>query len=113
MQIKRKVNGENWVFKVVTAKQMKKERGQHEPAAGGLCIPSQKTILIDKDCVDYETLCHELVHAYWSDLHLDDTNTVPLSDIEEIVAGLFTAKGEKLIRQAKRITKDLKKLLES
>ncbi len=112
MELSRRINGTMWVIRIVTAKEMKKQRGKNEPAAGGLCVPSEKTIYIDKDCVDLETVTHELVHSYWSDLHLDDTNTVPLADLEEIVAGWVTAKGEKLIRQAKRITKDLKKLLE-
>jgi hypothetical protein len=112
MELRRKINGSTWTFKIVTAKQMKKQREKGEPEAGGLCVPSEKTIYIDKDCIDRDTICHELIHAYWSDLHLDDTNTVPLEDIEEIVAGMFTAKGEKINRQAKRITKDLLKLME-
>lgn len=112
VQIRRKVNGTTWVFQVVTAKQMLKHRGKDAPEAGGLCVIDDKTIYIDEDCLTYATVAHELFHAYASDLHLGDTNNIQLDDIEEIFAGLFTAKGEKMIRQAKRIVKDLQKLME-
>lgn len=112
MEKKVKINGTPWTFKLVTEKEMRKHRGKNQDPAGGLCVVDDKTIYVDYDCVDYKTIAHELFHAYVSDLHLDDTNTVPLSDIEEIFAGLFTAKGEKMTRQAKKIVKDLQKLME-
>lgn len=90
---------------------MSKEREDGEDLAG-LCIPKTKRILIHVDSVDYGVIVHELFHAYVSDLHLDDTNDMSLWDIEEIFASLFAAKGEKIIKQAKRLTKDLKKLQE-
>ncbi len=112
IEIKRKINGVSWTFKVVTAKQMQKQREKDQPIAGGLCVPSERTIYLDDECVDYTTVTHELVHAYVSDLHLSDTNNLQLDDIEEIFASLFTAKGEKIIRQGKNIVKDLQKKME-
>lgn len=106
-EIKRKVNGTSWTFKVVDSREMKRQKvGDF----AGLCVPEDRMVFIHVDNIDYETVCHELFHAYVSDLHLDDTNHVQLSDIEEIFAGLFTAKGEKIIRQAKRLVKELKQL---
>ncbi len=110
MEIKRRINGTSWKIKIVTPKQMKKIQGKGAIPAGGLCVPSEKTIYLDKECVNYTTVCHELVHAYWSDLHLDDTNNIQLSDLEEIVASLISEKGDKIVKQAKRITNDLLKL---
>jgi hypothetical protein len=106
------ISGDRWNVKVVTEKQMKKIRGPGHEAASGLCVPSEKTIYLDKECVDYATVLHELGHAYFSNLHLDDTNTIPLADVEEIVCSLWAAKGEKMCRQAKRIVKDIRKQLE-
>lgn len=110
-KIKRKINGDSWTIRVVDTRAMKKQRADGEHLAG-LCVPAEKTIYIHEENLDYGIIKHELFHAYVSYLHLDDTEEVPLSDIEEIFAGMFTANAEKIIRQAKRITKDLKKELE-
>lgn len=112
VQVKRKINGTAWTIKVVTAKQMKKIQDADTAPAGGLCVSVDKTIYLDEDCVNFTTMAHELFHAYVSDLHLDDTNNIPLTDVEEIFAGLFSIKGEKILRQAKNIVKDLTKLME-
>ncbi len=112
MEVRANINGTRWIVKVVSAKQMKKQRGPEEPPAGGLCVPGEKTIYLDKDCVDYETIAHEIYHSYSSDLHLSDTNNMSLDDIEEVYAAQFAAKADKMVRQAKRITKELKKLME-
>lgn len=109
MKLRRRINGDFWTIRIITEKQMNKEYGSKD-AAAGLCIPSKKTIFIEEECVNYETVAHEYAHATWSALHLDDTNTIPLMDIEEIFCSLFAAKGENMVKQAKRLTKDLKKL---
>lgn len=109
MEIYRKLNGIKWTIKVVGPKEMKKYYDE-DVEAGGLCVPEDKVILIDEDCLTYNTVVHELYHAYWSDLCLVDTNHIPINEIEEIAACLFENKAEIIIRKAKRIYKDLKKL---
>ena len=106
--MKTRINGVSWTIEAVNTKQMKKERtdGEH---LGGLCIPDQKRILIAEDCVDYKTVAHELYHAYWAGLYLDDTNEIKLMDIEEIAAAMFADKGEEIVKQAKRVLKRLEK----
>lgn len=106
--MKTKINGATWTIESATTRQMKKERhdGEH---LGGLCIPDQKRILIAEDCIDYKTVAHELYHAYWSTLYLDDTNEIKLLDIEEIAAAMFADKGEEIVRKAKRVLKRLQK----
>lgn len=108
MKIKTKINGTAWSVEVVTAKQMKKEREDGEEL-GGLCISDEKRILIAVDCVNYRVIVHELYHAYFSDLHLSDTNDIKLNDFEEIAASLMSDKGEEMVRKAKRILKRLQK----
>jgi hypothetical protein len=108
-EVKTKINGVSWAVIIVNTKEMKKQKvGDF----AGLCVAKDKTIYIHEDDVNIEVVTHELFHAYVSDLHLDDTNEVSLADVEEIFAGLITAKGEKMINQAKRVTKKLKQLLE-
>lgn len=103
-----KINGKTWTVERVTEKQMKKERedGEH---IGGLCIAAERRILIAEDCVDYRTIAHELYHAYFSNLHLQDTNNIKLDDLEEIAAAMFADKAEEIVRQAKRVLKKLEK----
>lgn len=110
MKINRKINGTTWSFEVVSTKQMKKERHDGEHLAG-LCISSEKRILIEKNHVQQDIILHELFHAYVSDLCLSDTNNLSFDDTEEIFANLVTSKGDKMLRQARRITKDLKKMM--
>lgn len=108
-EVKTKINGTAWTVKVVNTKEMKRQKAGD---FAGLCVPAEKTIYIHEDDVNVSVITHELFHSYTSDLHLDDTNEMSLGDIEEIFAGLVTAKGEKMINQAKRLTKKLKQLLE-
>src|SRR4051812_44342195 len=100
------VNGEPWAVKVVTAKEMKKVVG--EKGIAGYCVHADKTIYIDKDSVNYGVIAHELHHAYFWDLHLEDTESISISDLREIVADLFASKGARMVGQARRIEKDLR-----
>lgn len=106
MQIKIKINGDTWTVKKVTAKQMAKLKISEDEFAG-LCVPSEKTIYIDKDNVDMETIMHELYHGYFSYLYLDDTNTLKLLDLEEITANFFCSKAPEILKKAKNILKKL------
>ncbi len=111
MEIKFKINGSKWTIAILTSEEMKEHREDGEDLAG-LAIPDDKVIYIEEDHVNYKTIVHELVHAYISDLHLDDTNDLKNEDFEEIVCSMFSDKGEKIIKQAKKLTKELQKLKE-
>ena len=76
----------------------------------GLCVASEKTVYFDEDNVDFNVVLHELFHAYFSYLYLDDTNDLKLNDIEEICAKFFENKAELIIKKSKEIHKSLKKL---
>lgn len=106
VQIKVRINGDNWKIKVVTAKVMAKQKESDDQFAG-LCVPSEKTIYLDEDSVDHQTVLHELYHAYFSYLYLDDTTTLTLSDLEEITANFFCSKAPEVLRKAKSILKRL------
>jgi hypothetical protein len=106
-----KINGTTWTLKLITAEQMAEEYDK-EGEASGLCSPNEKVIYFVAADLEYSIVLHELFHAYCSDLHLTDTNDLGLDDIEEIFAGMFTAKSEKIIRQARRVYKQLLNLME-
>lgn len=103
-----RINEDNWIVKVVTSLEMMDERDDGEGLAG-LCIPDRKVILIEENNITERVILHEIVHSYWSNLHLGDTNDLTLDDAEEIAASLFSEKGETMIKKAKKITKALKK----
>lgn len=107
-QVKTKINGNLWTVELVSSKQMKKERADGEHLAG-LCIPDDRRILVAEDCLNYKTVSHELYHAYFSDLHLSDTNSISLDDLEEIAAAMFADKGEEMVKKSKSVFKRLEK----
>jgi hypothetical protein len=106
--MKVKINGSAWTVEIVTTKQMCKERSDGEHLAG-LCIPSEHRILIAEDCISYGNVAHELYHAYWSTLYLEDTNEIKLCDIEEIAAAMFADKGQEIVKKAKSVLKRLER----
>ncbi len=106
-----KVNEDYWTIKVVTSKQMAKEREDGKDIAG-LYIADTKTILIEKDHVEQQVVLHELVHAYWSCLCLSDTSNLNIDDMEEICAEFIASKGEIMVKKAKKLVKDLHKMME-
>lgn len=106
--MKFKINDDNWNIKVVDVDDMLGHRDDGDCLAG-LCIPSDKLILIEENSLDFQTVMHELIHAHWSYLYLDDTNNILSEDFEEIMCGFFVDKGEKILKQAKSIYKQLQK----
>lgn len=109
MQVKLKINGDRWIVKVVSQDELLEEMPDNGDMIAGLCIPSEKTIYIEENNVDYTTVLHELYHAYFSALCLDDTSNLTLLDLEEITANFFCNKASEIIRKAKELTKRLKK----
>lgn len=109
MEIKRRLHKDKWLFKVLNSKEMRKVADGDEDCKG-LCDIENKKIFIRDDSITYATVFHEIFHAYWSYLHLDDTNDIHVTDVEEIGANFFAAEGEEMIKKGKRITKELQKL---
>lgn len=108
MEIKRRINEDEWILRIVTEKEMRKISGSKTTA--GLCVAYEKMIYIREDSIEYPVISHELYHAYWSYLYLSDTNDIKLDDAEEIGASFFAAKGEIMVKKAKQFTRELMKL---
>lgn len=106
MEIRRRLHKDKWLIKVVSNKEMERLADGQEVL--GLCDAENKTIYIHKDSIDYKTISHEVFHAYWSYLHLDDTNNIEVTDVEEIAASFFSSEGEEMVRKSKSIYQKLK-----
>ncbi len=107
MQIKFKINGHNWRIKTVNTDEMREQRADGDFA--GLCVPKDRMIFIDDDNVDFETVSHEMFHAYFNYLHLDDTIDLSINNFEEIMASWFCSNADEVIKKAKQLTKALQK----
>jgi hypothetical protein len=110
MEIRRRLHKDKWTIQVLSTKEIERLADGREVL--GLCDAENRMIYIHRDSVDYKTISHEIFHAYWSYLHLDDTNNIEVTDVEEIAASFFSSEGEEMVRKAKRITKDLQKRME-
>lgn len=114
MKVRTKINGDNWKIKVVTQEEMREQKKSDEGFEfAGLCVAEEKTIYIDEDSIETRVITHELYHAYFSYLYLDDTNNLTLLDLEEITANFFCNKANDILKQAKTIYKKLKKQQET
>lgn len=111
MQIQVRINGDNWKIKVVTPKMMKAQKKSDVDFAG-LCVPSERTIYIENESIYYDVILHEIYHAYFSYLYLDDTNSLTLLDLEEITNNFFCSKAEEVLKKAKKVYKKLTELTE-
>jgi len=107
MEIRRRLHKDKWTIKVVSIKEMKKVN-DGDPDAEGLCDIENKIIYIREDTISYNTIAHEVFHAYWSYLHLDHTNNIEVVDVEEIAASFFASEGEEMVNKSKSIFKKLK-----
>jgi hypothetical protein len=69
-----------------------------------------KEIFFRRSEIKYKKVKHELYHAYFSYLYLNDTNTLSVSDLEEIMARFFSDRAEKIIETSKLIYEKLLEL---
>lgn len=99
------INGDTWIAKIVSKKEMNKQSGDEDTEA--LCIAEDKTMLFLKDKLTINHIRHEVGHAFWSTLCLDSTTQISREDIEEIAVSLFASKGPDIIRTSNIIFKAL------
>lgn len=108
MELKRRINDDRWLFKILSIKEMAKI--SDDKHTSGLCDAHEKIIYIREDCIDYQTIAHEIFHGYFSYLYLGSTEGITLDDAEEISAEFFAAKGKEMVKKAKQLTRELQKL---
>jgi hypothetical protein len=81
------VKNETWHCYLWKTKQYDKKWGKDSAA---ITLINDKEIHFRDDYeFNPETIAHELVHAYWTTLHLDSTKEMNIDKIEEIVASFI------------------------
>jgi hypothetical protein len=73
----------------------------------GLCDHARKQIFFTEDDLDLETVVHEMVHAYYSQLCTSSANLTH-DQIEEIFCEMFAKHGALILRQSRNILKKLR-----
>jgi hypothetical protein len=63
----------------------------------------EREIYFRKSEISLKVVLHEIWHVYFSYCYLNDTNSIELSDFEEITACLFSDKCESMLNTAKTI----------
>ena len=58
-----------------------------------------REIYVRREFLQLNVIRHEIIHAYASNLYLEDTE-ISIHDAEEIFTCLFAARGEELLRKA-------------
>jgi hypothetical protein len=66
-----------------------------------------KELYFRRGHISLSIIMHELWHVYFSSLHLHDTTSICLSDLEEITACLFESRAEAIINNAKKLQTEL------
>lgn len=77
----------NWECLLWKTRQYEKIHGKDSRAIS--ILDYRQIHLKNDEDFTIETIAHELLHAYWTHLHLDSVREMEVDDIEEIVASFM------------------------
>lgn len=81
-----------------------------EENAAALTKFEERELYFRKSHYNLITVKHEIGHVYFSSLYLEDTNSIPIADIEEIVCTLISYKAEQIVSDAIKVKEKLDEL---
>lgn len=97
--MKLKIVGKSWRVRFYT----KKKYAKKYPGTLGVCLGYKRQIRLPTKPLRPETITHELVHAYFSELCFVDTDAVKRKELEEVYCELIANYGTVLLGQAAAI----------
>lgn len=92
--------GKKWKLRVLSKKKYLSKNGEDSIA---ITMMYKRQMDIHPSGIDNETLIHELVHAYLSEMCLSSTNKMTLADLEEVFAELMSKRGQELLDLASKL----------
>lgn len=104
MIIKLRVIHKTWEARLLVHKKYKKKYGTDSCAITEM---DKRRILFSNKFIDLETIVHELTHAYLHELCIARAD-IDATALEEVYCELMAKFGNTLLRQAKRVFKQLK-----
>jgi hypothetical protein len=96
-QYRFKILGKSWVLRLMKRKRYAKKNGNDSVA---ITKTHKRRIDLGPNGRDLETLIHELVHAYLSEMCIGTTYEITLNDMEEVFAELMAKRGRELLNLA-------------
>lgn len=100
------VCGHRWVLLFVPQAAYEARHGSDSDA---ITIADNRRIYISEEGASYQTLVHELVHAYLAELCVSTMTRLSKSDLEEIFCELMAKHGKQIIRLARQLERAYKK----
>jgi hypothetical protein len=98
-----KVLKKDWCLRVYNARQYSRRFGSDSIA---ITYTHDRVVNISPFGRDFETIAHELVHAYMYDLCTASAD-LDVNALEEIFAELLSKRGYELLRLAKKLVKEI------
>jgi hypothetical protein len=92
-----KVLNKKWKIRILEKKKYTKRYGEDSVA---ITLAYRRLIYLHPEGLDLETIVHELVHAFMSELCIKSTNEITPDDLEEIFAELMAKRGKELLQLA-------------
>lgn len=80
------IKDETWQCYLWSNSSYKKVHGND---SGAVALVDKKELHFREDEFSIDSVGHELVHAYWTTLHLESTISLKIDDMEEIVASFI------------------------
>jgi hypothetical protein len=108
--IKFEILNKEWVLRVLKRKKYNRTNGNDSVA---ITDGWKRRIDIAPNGVDYETLVHELVHAYLVEMCVKTTNEITVSDLEEVYAELMAKRGRELLDLADKLMVQIEHVLQA
>jgi hypothetical protein len=106
MKIKFKIMGRRWKLILYTAKAYKKKRGADHV---GETDVNKRRIYLCPDGFDFETIAHELVHAFLGEMCLHSAE-IDGEAMEEICAEMFSKRGADILALSTDLLTEVQKI---
>lgn len=98
------IYGDNWEFHVMDTDNFVKEFGEE---LGAFVVPSTREAFFSEDDLNEEIVVHEVTHIYIYNMCLNSAN-IQQDQLEEIFCDMMATHGRKILRQARKIYKEMK-----
>lgn len=82
---------------------------RHGDDSEGCTMQNTRRIYISEEGASYQTIVHELVHAYMGELCVSTTTRLSKNDLEEIFCELVAKHGKQIIRLARQLERAYRK----
>lgn len=103
-KVKFEIMGKKWTLRVMTREKYLED---NDPESDATTYMAKRRIDVSPDGMDIETVRHELVHAYFSELCTGSADLDRYA-FEEVAAEMFAQRGPEILKQADSLAEKIK-----